>query len=364
MPGIFIALYAVAQVVASLQGLETYLGVLGALFIIGLCLYFRFTLPLTIAAFLCAKNVWGWHWFFALLFVAPGLAFLLPAIAGLVIASLMAIIPLNMARRARRRPVEDDGIIEGEYEEVFDPGARPSARPTPHVARTASAGRKTGGQNGWWHVGRLLRRLRKPVVYLLLFWVVGMVIVYAIDHMDRPDAAATAYDTPEPINDAPAYDASAQPPMGMETPAASVIPALDDADLQTAVSEFDRVYTATGMTGAADYSRDCHNRLAVSHMARDFDQCIGFDWAAALIENAASERGFPPDFYFRQVTSADSLQASARLLSDDSVMTDDRIQRIRAGTADALNRLGAAKAANNGYGTPPTETLPDSLNGF
>jgi hypothetical protein len=364
MPGIFIALYAVAQVVASLQGLETYLGVLGALFIIGLCLYFRFTLPLTIAAFLCAKNVWGWHWFFALLFVAPGLAFLLPAIAGLVIASLMAIIPLSMARRARRRPVEDDGIIEGEYEEVFDPGTRPSARPTPHVARTANAGRKTSGQDGLWHVGRLFRRLRKPVAYLLLFWVAGMVIVYAIDHSGQPEASETAYDASEPINDMTGYNASAETPVGTETPAEPVIPALDDADLQTAVSEFDRVYTATGMTGAADYSRDCHNRLAMSHMARDFDQCIGFDWAAALIENAASERGFPPDFYFRQVTSADSLQAAARLVSDDSVMTDDRIQRIHAGTADALNRLGAAKAANNGYGTPPTETLTDSVNSF
>lgn len=74
-----IAAYGVAQFIAAIWGLETYVGWLAAP-IIALCLYFRFSLPLTVFAFLGAKNEWEWHWLGALLFVAPGLIFLVPAI--------------------------------------------------------------------------------------------------------------------------------------------------------------------------------------------------------------------------------------------------------------------------------------------
>jgi hypothetical protein len=42
--------------------------------------FFRFSLPIVIGAFLCAKNIWDWHWFFALLFALPGLLFMIPAV--------------------------------------------------------------------------------------------------------------------------------------------------------------------------------------------------------------------------------------------------------------------------------------------
>ena len=35
----------------------------------------RFSLPLTVGCFLCARDVWGWHWAPALVFAAPGLVF-------------------------------------------------------------------------------------------------------------------------------------------------------------------------------------------------------------------------------------------------------------------------------------------------
>lgn len=364
MPAILIALYAVAQIVASLQGLETYLGVLGALFIIGLCLYFRFTLPLTIAAFLCAKNVWGWHWFFALLFVAPGLAFLLPAIAAVVVASLLAIMPWGRMPRARRRPV-DDGIIEGEYEEVFDPGARPmSGVAQPHdarqPARQRSDGRKKGGPAG----NGLARRGLKVAGYVMLVGVVGIIAINVLEHRRQPDAAAASYNEVEPINDVPDYATPVEAPADEDAGLASSIPALDQADLHMAVSEFDRVYSDTGMSGAVDYSRDCHNRLAVSHMPRDFDRCIGFDWAAALVDAAAVQHGMPVNYYFQGVVADDSQQAAGRLVSDDGAVITDRIRRIRAETTEALSQLGAAKMAGNGDGASSPDTADGEANLF
>lgn len=348
MPGIFIALYAIAQIVASLQGLETYLGVLGALFIIAACLYFRFTLPLTIAAFLCAKNVWGWHWFFALIFVAPGLAFLLPAIAALVITALLALMPMGKARARRPRPV-DVGIIEGEYEEVFDPAARPAS----HARLHPEPERATPTQDGWHAAGNMARRGAKSLGYVALVIAIAGIIVFAIDRSRQPDLTAASYNGAEPINDVADYGGSADVPMVDEATTAAFVPALDNADLHGAVNEFDRVYTASGMSGAMDYSRDCHNRLALSHVARDFDQCIGFDWVAAMVDDAVTRNGMPANAYFRAVVADDSQQAAARLVSDDAAVMADRIQRIRAGTADALAQLAAAKTAGSDQGVMP-----------
>ncbi len=359
MPGIFIALYAIAQIVASLQGLETYLGVLGALFVIALCLYFRFTLPLTIAAFLCAKNVWGWHWFFALLFVAPGLAFLLPAIAAMVIAATLALLPLGRGRRVRQRPV-DDGIIEAEYEEVFEPGTKP----TPHVAQAGNRRRTAAPKDSMRAAGRLARRGTKIAGYAVLVGALAMIALYWQDRSRQPDAAATSYNDVEPINDMAGYALSGEALAEEGTGGASFIPALDKADIEWAVAEFDRVYIDTGMSGATDYSRDCHNRLAASHMVRDFDRCIGFDWAAALIDAAAVQNGMPANYYFQGVVADDSQQAAGRLMSDDDSVIADRVRRIRAETAEALNQLGAAKAAGNGDGAPSTDVPSDGGNLF
>lgn len=81
------AAYAVAQFVAAIWGLETYVGWL-AVPIIAVCIYFRFSLPVTICAFLGAKNEWGWHWFAALIFVAPGLLLIVPAILSAVVETI------------------------------------------------------------------------------------------------------------------------------------------------------------------------------------------------------------------------------------------------------------------------------------
>ena len=82
---ILFAIYGVAQIMASFAGFDFYVGAFFASVIVAACIWFRFTLPLTIAAFLGAKNVWEWHWFFALIFAAPGLLLAIPSILGSLI---------------------------------------------------------------------------------------------------------------------------------------------------------------------------------------------------------------------------------------------------------------------------------------
>lgn len=65
--------YSFFQLYAGFVGIEHHLGTGWAIGAVFLALLFRFTLPLTIGSFFGAMNVWGWHWFFALIFAAPGL---------------------------------------------------------------------------------------------------------------------------------------------------------------------------------------------------------------------------------------------------------------------------------------------------
>lgn len=48
----------------------------------GLALVLRFTLPLTVGVFYCARDIWGWHWAAALLLAAPGLALMIPGMVA------------------------------------------------------------------------------------------------------------------------------------------------------------------------------------------------------------------------------------------------------------------------------------------
>lgn len=82
---VLFALYGIAQMYAAALGLEAYVGAGWAAAIFIACLFLRFTLPLTIAAFFCARDIWDWHWALALVFVAPGLLFIIPSvISGLL----------------------------------------------------------------------------------------------------------------------------------------------------------------------------------------------------------------------------------------------------------------------------------------
>jgi hypothetical protein len=78
--------FGIAQFVAGFEGISDWLGSGWAWAALILALLFRFTLPITIGAFLGAVNVWGWHWSLAALFAAPGLAFAIPGVLAWLVS--------------------------------------------------------------------------------------------------------------------------------------------------------------------------------------------------------------------------------------------------------------------------------------
>lgn len=80
--------FGLIQLGAGWAGIEETWGWGWGLLAIVLALLFRFTLPITIGCFLCAHNIWEWHWLLSLLFALPGLLFMVP---GLFISALSRI---------------------------------------------------------------------------------------------------------------------------------------------------------------------------------------------------------------------------------------------------------------------------------
>lgn|SRR5690606_19500941 len=80
--------FGLIQLAAGWAGLENSFGWGWGLAAVIAALLFRFTIPIAIGAFLCATNIWDWHWFFALLFAAPGLLFMIPAFFASLVGSM------------------------------------------------------------------------------------------------------------------------------------------------------------------------------------------------------------------------------------------------------------------------------------
>lgn len=77
--GIGFVIWAIAQFLAGYDGITSYMGSGWALGAILVSIIFRFTLPITVGAFYGSLVVWGWPWYLALLFTAPGLALVVPS---------------------------------------------------------------------------------------------------------------------------------------------------------------------------------------------------------------------------------------------------------------------------------------------
>lgn len=96
MQGLLVAAYMIGvlaysgfAIFAAYLGLANSLSLGWSIGILVISLFFRFSLPIVVGAFLGALHVWHWHWALALLFAAPGLAFMIPS----VVAALMAALP-------------------------------------------------------------------------------------------------------------------------------------------------------------------------------------------------------------------------------------------------------------------------------
>lgn len=77
--------FGVFQIYAAGVGLSNSFGTGWAIGLIALCFVARTSIPVIIGAFLCAKNVWEWHWAVAALFAAPGLLLVLPSMFASVL---------------------------------------------------------------------------------------------------------------------------------------------------------------------------------------------------------------------------------------------------------------------------------------
>ncbi|HEB60575.1 MAG TPA: hypothetical protein ENJ06_02005 [Phycisphaeraceae bacterium] len=84
----FMILLGLVQIYAGWVGISYHIGYGWAAAALAAAVIFRFTLPLTIGSFFCARDVWDWHWLGALLFAAPGLALMALMIPGALAALL------------------------------------------------------------------------------------------------------------------------------------------------------------------------------------------------------------------------------------------------------------------------------------
>jgi hypothetical protein len=85
---LFILVYGGAQLYAGFLGIQYHLGSGWAWGAITAAVLLRFPLPITIGAFFGAMSVWGWPWGGALVFAAPGLAFMAMMIPGAMASAL------------------------------------------------------------------------------------------------------------------------------------------------------------------------------------------------------------------------------------------------------------------------------------
>ena len=83
-----ILIFGLIQFLIGMKGIYFTFGTWGGLATLILLFGFRFTLPLTIGTFLCAKNVFGWHWAFAVLLAMPSLIFIIPSMMSSAIATV------------------------------------------------------------------------------------------------------------------------------------------------------------------------------------------------------------------------------------------------------------------------------------
>ncbi len=77
---ILFVVFGLAQIVAAWGGAVHHIGFFWSCVMMFICFTGRFALPITIFSFLGAMNVWGWSWWAALIFAAPGLMVAIPSL--------------------------------------------------------------------------------------------------------------------------------------------------------------------------------------------------------------------------------------------------------------------------------------------
>lgn len=91
MAGVFgffaVAAYSIFYLYSGFVGLADAAGAGWAWGAVAVLVVIRFSLPMTVGAFLCASEVWDWHPAAALAWALPGLLILLPAMLTAAVKS-------------------------------------------------------------------------------------------------------------------------------------------------------------------------------------------------------------------------------------------------------------------------------------
>lgn len=80
--------FSVFMIGAGWAGIENQFGAVWGWLAVIAGLLLRFTLPLAVGVFFCARDIWGLHWILALLIAAPGLAFMIPGLAAALVGAI------------------------------------------------------------------------------------------------------------------------------------------------------------------------------------------------------------------------------------------------------------------------------------
>ncbi|QLQ03161.1 MAG: hypothetical protein HZY77_10555 [Thiobacillus sp.] len=91
----------VAQLFVGFKGIALGLGTGWAWAAVVVALILRFTLPITIGAVYGAIHVLGWPWYWAVLFAAPGLLFMVPGFVALVVSSVVSFVGSKRGNQAQ-----------------------------------------------------------------------------------------------------------------------------------------------------------------------------------------------------------------------------------------------------------------------
>lgn len=87
-----VAAYSLVYLYSGFVGLADAAGVGWALGALAMLVLVRLSLPITVGAFLCASEVWRWHWAGALAWALPGLLVVLPGMLTSAVVAASAIL--------------------------------------------------------------------------------------------------------------------------------------------------------------------------------------------------------------------------------------------------------------------------------
>ena len=126
------------------------------------------------------------------------------------------------------------------------------------------------------------------------------------------------------------------------------------AQVDRAISEYNRLKETSGLFGLSAYSQDCFAMQSRSSDTNDFDFCVAFDDAVLTYEGGGAKLySLPkiPRFQPREVALRHA--AAGTFVSDDERWVQTRLRDIKALTEQRLQEINAAPVQTSAAGAQP-----------